>query len=836
MNQIRSIQRKIDMKILPQMFMMALMVLLCGACGGVITGAKTGAQPGAGSPVVTCSGGSRCSDAAREAALFCSDQGTFCCGGASMECRNGAECLMSCPDQNKLCHADEMFSDEDHLMEQEEAMAAATGENSPPDMSGLPYLKLQKTFTIVSNPWFSSVEYSHTLTDESEIKFLSRSPRMVEGNSGFNIFMRGYPRRLEDGDDGVSVIVTDYDERRREIDSIEDSTGCIVSLMDQDSDGIVNMIQARRRCRGANPIPEQEPALLAYVKSGEVLRPTLHRGLDFHVARWLHKSDSGKITPYAARLRASDMAVLDPGGVVLPFITHRTAIAGIKGAVLFAWIDSVQSAQGWVSSLKIARGTERGGRFEIGAPTELFRGSVNSAKEAFGSDIKTDRNQADIAVSTDDRAFLLSAVIDGRLLAFSLDAASNKPAVAPLEITVGNRVDWITGHYSASQKAHLVTWRTSAADAKQRFTQISGALLRIGDKGPAITKKMSYGNYDDPDVFVSAAHVLAVTRKWDPQTKVTDLYGVRFQHTGKRMDSRALLLTPIVLGIGRPAVAFGDGVYLVAWADERNLSTSDGDIFAMRIRASDLKILDAQSFPVSTAPGKQSNPWIAFSEGRFVVGWEDSRNQATTGIDIYAARVLSATGEVLDRKGIAVAQRPLEQSVVNIFCADAVCRFLWRSGMNSENGVNGQLETAELNLVDGRVKSPIPADMMTFPPQNPAEKILREICETSGTGCSPWDYPGVLTVTPQMTVLSSEDGGLLNLLALHSADGRPAGRLYQNGEDERPTEGLNQKIDTNSALAIDDSGRFLLVHHNQPTEGTKAQFGLQGTLFTVPAP
>ncbi len=104
-----------------------------------------------------------------------------------------------------------------------------------------------------------------------------------------------------------------------------------------------------------------------------------------------------------------------------------------------------------------------------------------------------------------------------------------------------------------------------------------------------------------------------------------------------------------------PAVAYGDGSYLVVWQEGWHGLGGKADILAARV-ASGGKVLDAKPIVVSSAEGAQSDPAVAYSKDSkcFVVVWGDFRNG--TDYDVYAARV-SADGKVLDGKAIAVAAK-----------------------------------------------------------------------------------------------------------------------------------------------------------------------------------
>jgi hypothetical protein len=108
----------------------------------------------------------------------------------------------------------------------------------------------------------------------------------------------------------------------------------------------------------------------------------------------------------------------------------------------------------------------------------------------------------------------------------------------------------------------------------------------------------------------------------------------------------------------RPTVAYDptNGAYLVAWADpSANAANGTTDIRAARVSAAGA-LLDASCGAViSAAPGSQLSPDIAFASGRFFIAWEDRRTD--TNGDIYGARVSLAGGAITvqDPSGLAIS-------------------------------------------------------------------------------------------------------------------------------------------------------------------------------------
>jgi len=103
----------------------------------------------------------------------------------------------------------------------------------------------------------------------------------------------------------------------------------------------------------------------------------------------------------------------------------------------------------------------------------------------------------------------------------------------------------------------------------------------------------------------------------------------------------------------RPAVAAGAGAFFVAWEDRRG---ADADVRGVSIVSGAAEA--GAEVTISAAPGAQGAPSVAFGGGLFGVAWQDGR---VGDGDVYAARVLP-TGAVLDPTGLPVATDPAAES------------------------------------------------------------------------------------------------------------------------------------------------------------------------------
>ncbi|MGD8794734.1 MAG: hypothetical protein PVF47_19450, partial [Anaerolineae bacterium] len=90
-----------------------------------------------------------------------------------------------------------------------------------------------------------------------------------------------------------------------------------------------------------------------------------------------------------------------------------------------------------------------------------------------------------------------------------------------------------------------------------------------------------------------------------------------------------------------PAVAYNptQGEYLVVWDDFRNISISGVDIYGQRVGA-DGALLGG-SLAIETEGENQVNPAVAYNSAadEYLVVWEDERDAANNGYDIYGRRV-----------------------------------------------------------------------------------------------------------------------------------------------------------------------------------------------------
>jgi hypothetical protein len=128
----------------------------------------------------------------------------------------------------------------------------------------------------------------------------------------------------------------------------------------------------------------------------------------------------------------------------------------------------------------------------------------------------------------------------------------------------------------------------------------------------------------------------------DSRTFGSGVRAVRYDNGGTKLDAVGVALSSNNSHQSTPAASFDGTQFLVVWDDGRNPTH---DIFAGRFTTAGAT-LDGTGIAVSTAANDQLVPDVASSPaGASLVVWQDRRDSATTGFDIYGA-IVTAAGTV----------------------------------------------------------------------------------------------------------------------------------------------------------------------------------------------
>ena len=104
--------------------------------------------------------------------------------------------------------------------------------------------------------------------------------------------------------------------------------------------------------------------------------------------------------------------------------------------------------------------------------------------------------------------------------------------------------------------------------------------------------------------------------------------------------------------------------YLVAWQDSRNAATTGTDVYARRIDQNGNPQGGSETI-VSNATDAQDEPAVAYNArvNQWLVTWEDYRNRSTSGLDVYGQQVLP-TGALAGQGNLAIYNGPGDQGHV----------------------------------------------------------------------------------------------------------------------------------------------------------------------------
>ena len=244
--------------------------------------------------------------------------------------------------------------------------------------------------------------------------------------------------------------------------------------------------------------------------------------------------------------------------------------------------------------------------------------------------------------------------------------------------------------FSPGGTDYFVVWQD------QRNTATTGADIygaRISTGGSVLDAggiPVSRGADDQlaPAIASSGAGYLAV---WQDARNLAneglDIFGARISSSGVVTDINGLAISTAPGNQVSPAVAFAGGTYLVVWTDARNLGTTDNDIYGARVSTAGV-VSETGGLPISRAAGDELAPAVAPSAADFLVVWQDARNLGSTDYDIYGARVTSG-GVVSDVSGFAIGVAANAQSLPAVAANGTNLLVVWQDARGSGLDVYG---------------------------------------------------------------------------------------------------------------------------------------------------
>ncbi|UCF80588.1 MAG: hypothetical protein JSV08_08795 [Acidobacteriota bacterium] len=226
-------------------------------------------------------------------------------------------------------------------------------------------------------------------------------------------------------------------------------------------------------------------------------------------------------------------------------------------------------------------------------------------------------------------------VLDPRGIAILPTVTFSQPSVA------SNGIDYFVAGTATGNGVDIYGVRVSSAGAVLDPSGIAISTAANGQYEPSVAS-------NGTDYFLA----------WSDYRSGTDydIYGARVASDGTVLDPAGVAVSTAADWQLYPSVASNGTDYFVAWQDQR--SGADWDIYGARVTAGG-SVLEPSGIAISTQADNQLDPAVASDGVDYLVVWEDIRNSATTGWDIYGARVQASDGLLLDGPpdtgGIAIA-------------------------------------------------------------------------------------------------------------------------------------------------------------------------------------
>jgi hypothetical protein len=302
--------------------------------------------------------------------------------------------------------------------------------------------------------------------------------------------------------------------------------------------------------------------------------------------------------------------------------------------------------------------------------------------------------------------------------------------------------DQLSPNVASDGANYFVVWQdernegTSGMDIYGARVTAAGAVLDPG--GIAISTASS--DQLAPTITGSGSgYLVAWTDGRNQGTSGEDIYGARVSSAGTVLDSSGIPICANSANQYSAAAAFDGTDYLVAWSDERNIGTTGVDVYGARVSTSGT-VMDPASIPIVQVAGDDIYPAVASAGGGFLVVWEDGRNSATTGDEIYGARVTDS-GVVLDSGGFAIDVTPGYEATPAAASSDGAYLVIWQDGRNA--ATNGADIYGARVTMAGAVLDPagVAINAATFDQQLPKlasgnPNVFLTACATMETGAS----------------------------------------------------------------------------------------------------
>ena len=258
---------------------------------------------------------------------------------------------------------------------------------------------------------------------------------------------------------------------------------------------------------------------------------------------------------------------------------------------------------------------------------------------------------------------------------------------------------------AASGSAFLVVWMDKRNGGMVNYhiygARVTSAGAVSDPSGIAICTADDYQG--SPKVAASGSGYLVV---WEDERNSgatgRDIYGARVTSAGKVSDANGIAICTAAGNQTSPAMAASGSGYLVVWQDERNSDPASPDvvedIYGARVSTAGV-VSPAGGSAIGISPNNEENSAVASNGTNYLVVWADSRNGATTGQDVYGARVTSA-GAVSDPNGIAICTAGDYQGSPKVASSGGGYLVVWDDYRNGSDDIYGARVTSAGKVSD----------------------------------------------------------------------------------------------------------------------------------------
>jgi hypothetical protein len=223
------------------------------------------------------------------------------------------------------------------------------------------------------------------------------------------------------------------------------------------------------------------------------------------------------------------------------------------------------------------------------------------------------------------------------------------------------------------------------------------------------------------------------------------------------------LMAATFYSIGSPAIASGDGEFLVVWSESHGFNI---DIVATRFRASDGAVLDPLDFLVASTnmdPSQAQTPAVAFDGTNFLVAYIDGAPH----IGIHAVRV-RPDGTVIDQGPILVTSAGNAESQPQLSFGSGTYLLSWLDNRSGQPAIYGRRV-----LPDGTV--PDSTDILIEPANTANQSPTIDFA--SGTFLIAWSYLSSTSNYVRARRVRASDAHVLDASALTIATGGMVGTI-----------------------------------------------------------